>query len=186
MPHPDRECASTGTNTPGDAAPGPRLRTDLIDVYLFHRAGPRVRDARLLQLRRDRDPMRGTWQPVMGHVERGETATGAAFREVAEETGLRPDAGIRQAWQLERVRPFFLAARDEIVLGAAFAMEVTPAGVDAIRLDAEHDALRWMSLDDADRAFLWPGQRGHIADLARDILDPGSAVADVLRVTAPG
>ena len=37
-----------------------------------------------------RTPMRGTWQPVMGHIEPGERARDTAVRELHEELGLAP------------------------------------------------------------------------------------------------
>ena len=53
--------------------PGPQMRTDIVDVYVFRRpsldAGAA---AEFLQLRRISGAMAGSWQPVMGHVEAGE------------------------------------------------------------------------------------------------------------------
>ena len=67
---------------------GPSVRTDIVDVYVFRHGATGGRgDVQFLQMRRCHGAMAGTWQPVMGHVEEGETATETAARELAEETG---------------------------------------------------------------------------------------------------
>jgi len=56
---------------------GPILRTDIAELYIA-----RASDAGVvvLQLRRSNEPMRGTWQPVMGHIVSGESAVEAVVR----------------------------------------------------------------------------------------------------------
>jgi len=155
---------------------GPGLRTDIIDVYVL-RARRRGQEE-LLQIRRAREPAAGTWQPVMGHVEAGERATDTLWRELAEELGLGRTGAVR-AWSLERVRPFFLADRDEIVLSPRFVVEVAQHWEP--RLNDEHDAARWAPLADAARWFMWPGQREAIDEI-RGLLEPGSLSEPVLRL----
>src|SRR5690606_28407418 len=111
--------------------PGPRIRTDIIDVYVFRFPSITTADqplpafaadAQLLQLRRNREPMKNTWQPVMGHVEEDETAAVAALRELAEETGFTRESGsLLHLWQLEGVNTYFMAGFDEIVMSPCFA-----------------------------------------------------------------
>ncbi|MFZ4576319.1 MAG: NUDIX domain-containing protein [Phycisphaerales bacterium] len=133
----------------------PTIRTDIIDAYLFRESAGTVE---FLQLRRTEQPLAGTWQPVMGHLEASETAVNAAVREIAEETGLDvrgPDC--TGFWALESVHPFFLPAADAIVLSPCFAARVTAAW--SPTLDREHDRLRWISEAEIDKGFMWPGQR---------------------------
>jgi len=103
----------------------PRIRTDIVDVFVFHRL-PAAPTARFLQMRRATEPARGSWQPVMGHIEGDETALHAACRELLEETGYGVERGIVDMWQLERVNTFFMASRDQIVMSPGFAVEVEP------------------------------------------------------------
>ena len=156
---------------------GPRIRSDIIDAYIFRR--PRFDHAaaepggsrggaaaiQLLQLRRAKRPMLNEWHPIMGHIETGETATDCLWREVEEEVGLRPsDRALLSAWQLEQVHPFFLADRNEIVLSPRFAVEVSERWEPT--LNHENDAHRWVPYPKADRAFVWPGQRYSLNELA--------------------
>jgi len=147
-----------------DPPPGPRVCTDIVDVYVFAREDSGAAPVRLLQLRRSRAPYAGTWHPVMGHVEPGESAADAALRELAEEIGLSHDSGaLLGLWQLEQVHPYFVASLDAIVLSPRFAALVpwswTP------ELDDEHDAWRWVGPDRVPESFLWPGQRASVAEL---------------------
>lgn len=175
------------------AMPGASVRTDIVDVYVFRLCGVGAgRDGvvEFLHLRRKTGKMSGTWQPVMGHVEEGETSVRTALRELAEETGYAPGKGLAAVWQLESVNGYFLAAEDCVMLCPCFAVQVQ-AGIDPV-LDAAHDGFRWVRRDRVDREFVWPGQRAAIEQIVRDIL-PGlaggeaeSGVAKVLRIDLGG
>lgn len=147
---------------------GARIRTDIVDVYVFRAQGD-ADAVEFLQLRRTRPPMLADWHPVMGHTRAGETALDCALRELQEEVGLdaRSDAALG-LWQLEQVRPYFLVEQDAIVLSPRFAARVgddwTP------RLDDEHDAHRWVPMRDVDTRFRWPGQRGCCREIAGEIV----------------
>lgn len=156
---------------------GPRLRADVVDAYIVRRpaTAPAHSSAatpalEFLQLHRAKEPLRATWQPVMGHVEPGETAPAAAARELREEVGLdlRPAARHSAApppalgfWALEQVHPFYIAAIDCIVLSPRFLVEVDPAW--RPRLNAEHSDHRWVAAD--RRWWLWPGQWAAVTEI---------------------
>lgn len=155
---------------------GPAVRTDIVEVYVFRRAG---RNVEFLQLHRATEPLKGTWQPIMGHVEQGETAVRAAVRELAEEVSLwTGDEALVGIWALEQVHPYYVAAVDAIVLGPRFAAEVRPGWEP--KLNPEHAAARWAR--DAS-AFLWPGQRCAAEELVRGIADEHSPARAALRLT---
>ena len=166
----------------GPAGGGPRVRTDVVDAYVFRISDPRrAGAAELLQLRRAQDPMAGTWQPLMGHIEAGETALLTLGRELGEELGLDvAGPAVRGVWALEQVHPFFLPELDAIVMSPRFAVEVAP-GWEPV-LDDEHDAHRWVPIDHAPRAFLWPGQLASLRELAAHVLAPDAESRDRLRV----
>jgi len=131
-------------------SPGPRLRTDIVEVFV-------VRERELLLLRRAKKPMLGTWQPVLGHVEAYETAIEAARRELEEETALREGGGLVSLTPLERVNPYFLPERDAIVLSPRFVARAE-AGWEPV-LCAENNAVQWVAASEAERALHWPSQR---------------------------
>lgn len=95
----------------------------------------------------------GCWAPVQGHIEPGEKAYQTAYRELWEETGLRP---IR-FWQASYVNRFYLAESDQVILSPVFCAEV-PADVDVV-LDDEHTEYKWLDAHDAMDHYMWPGQK---------------------------
>lgn len=167
-----RETETGHRSTP---AGGPKLRADVVDVYVFRRAGPKVE---FLQLLRASDPLARTWHPIMGHIEAGESAVAAALREMREEVGLDPGSpACLGVWALEQVRPFYIAAIDTIVMSPRFACEVSPAWMPA--LNDEHAEWRWV---DQPGAFMWPGQRGCIEEILGFIIAPESLARERLSV----
>lgn len=163
--------------------PGPLVRTDIVDVYVFRRPRGRTRDAQFLQLHRHigETDLPHTWQPVMGHIEGEERAAQTALRELQEETGFAPDNGLIGVWQLESPNAYFLHSHECFMMSPCFAVEVVP-DIEP-RLDPTHDAHRWIDRPHVDRHFLWPGQRSAIVQIVRDILDPTSRVEPILRIT---
>jgi hypothetical protein len=49
-------------------------------------------------------------------------------------------------------------------------------------LDESHDDARWVVIERAEGAFMWPNQRASIRDLVEGILKPESACREALRV----
>ena len=95
----------------------------------------------------------GTWQMVSGHIDAGEKAYAAAYRELQEETGIVP----RHFYQASYVNRFYLAQTDEIALSPVFCAEA-PADAD-VRLSVEHTEYAWVEAEEAMRRYPWPGQR---------------------------
>lgn len=153
---------------------GPRVLTDLINVYVFRRTAG---DIELLQMHRTGGPMVGTWQPVMGHIEEGERAPQAAMRELAEETGATRVVGL---WALDKTHPYYDVTRDAIVIDVRFACEVDASWEPV--LNDEHDDARWVALSSIAETFVWPGQCSSIRDLQEAILRPESGCRDALRI----
>ena len=156
------------------------VRADIVDVFVVRAAGPATgrghRAWQHLVLRRAtsaRCP--GTWEAVHGHIERGESSTEAARRELREETGL-----VCERLYALTVNPFFLAVSGQVQLAVAF---VAVVGHDAVTLGVEHDRHAWLSHAAARRRYHWPREReslDHIAILFRD--GTAGAAEDVLRM----
>ncbi|GGK28032.1 DNA mismatch repair protein MutT [Pilimelia terevasa] len=88
-------------------------------------------DARVLLLRvRESDPPRAYWLTPGGGLDPGETAAGAAARELAEETGLRvPAAALGAPVHRETIR-YRGAGRDVVQDQEFFVLRTTAFAVD--------------------------------------------------------
>ena len=130
----------------------PSIESSIIEVAVFRAIEARM-EILLLQRSADQRLYPGLWQLVSGKIRAGETASDAARREVAEETGLRPGS----MWTIPQVNAFYSAATDTVQLTPLFAAEVMP---DAFAtLSNEHQAFRWATVDDARRTLVWPANR---------------------------
>ncbi len=157
---------------------GCEVRADIIEAHVFRRseAGPEF-----LQLLRSRAPLDGTWQPVLGHCEAGESAAACAKREVEEEVGLHTgDEALLGLWALEQVHPYFVARINCIVLSPRFLMEVRADW--RPRLNAEHREHRWVRPADVDRHFVWPGQKAAIREALAEIIEAPASLREQLRL----
>lgn len=188
----------SNTSNPSNENNGPRFRSDVVDVYIFRRRPSKARldpsgeavggedVVDVLHLRRAKNEehsgsLSGTWQPLMGHIEPGETAIDCAWRELKEEVGLDQDSDeLLGLWSLEQVHPYFLASKNAIMLSPRFAVEV--AGDWHAILNDEHDAVRWIRASDAEKSFMWPGQRAAIREIRHEIIKPGSLSEPWLRL----
>lgn len=170
---------------PAGRAQGARIRADVIEVLVFRApgAGMVIDRARveLLQIRRAKSPLEGTWQPVMGHIEAGESAVRAAARELREEIGLDVLGSSCQGfWALEQVRPYYIAAIDCVVLPPRFACRASESFQPV--LNHEHTEYRWVLAQEAARWFVWPGQIEAAAELLDRLLAPDSLCEAALRI----
>lgn len=146
----------------------PQISSEIVDVYVFRRAATGAPE--FLQLRRSAGRyLAGTWHPVAGRIEPGETGVAAALRELREETGLAP----ARFWQLEHVSTFYVARTDQILLSPSFAAEV-PSAAD-VRLSDEHDQSRWTPWPACRPQFVWPGQRAALDEIMTEIVAGGPA-----------
>ncbi len=160
-------------------AGGAKIRADVVECHVLRRVGD---DWEFLLLRRTKAPLEGTWQPVLGHCERGEGSVACVVRELREEIGLDARDGARcdGMYALEQVRPFYVWRIDAVVLGPRFAAVVRD-GFEPV-LNGEHDGHRWVLLSDAVREAHWPGQRDALAEIRWLLSDEGRSARDSLRV----
>jgi 8-oxo-dGTP pyrophosphatase MutT (NUDIX family) len=150
------------------------FRVAFVDVYVL-RPGPAGLET--LVLRRShggRCP--GSWEVVHGSIEGGERPIEAALRELREETGLAPS----RLYNLSRAEAFYRHAADEIGFIPVFAAWVEQVEV---RLSAEHDAAKWLSIPAAQERLAWPRERRALEDIQL-LLARGNAgvLEDVLLV----
>lgn len=114
----------------------------------------------------------GLWQCVSGSLEPGERVAVGALRELAEETGFGA-ADIEAFYDLDLVNQFHEPSLDGVVTAAVFAVHLNTDAEPA--LSHEHDAARWMPVDEAHREVVWPGYRTAIERIRDDLSDPKRA-----------
>jgi dATP pyrophosphohydrolase len=114
----------------------------------------------------------GLWQCVSGRLEPGETILAGALRELAEETGFAGD-GLERLYNLDQVNQFYEPTVEGILTAAIFAVRVPPGSEP--RLSHEHDALRWVSPQEALEIAVWPAYRESIRRIETDLVDPARA-----------
>lgn len=96
-----------------------------------------------LLLRRCCKYLRGNWQMISGGINKMETASQAALRELFEETGLHPT----QFYSGNIVEIYYDAERDIILTNPVFVVFVDE--FQQVRLSpSEHDAFQWASPED--------------------------------------
>lgn len=151
----------------------------LVDVYLLRLSGAGLEVLLLRRAEGGRSP--GSWEGVHGHLRPGESAHQAAWREVTEETGIRPD----RLYNLSRMDHFYLHRVNRMALVPAFAGLV--AEHPPVTLSHEHDLAEWLPIAAAMTRVGWPRIRRGLAD-AQDLLRTGDAglLEDVLLVEGPG
>jgi 8-oxo-dGTP pyrophosphatase MutT (NUDIX family) len=146
------------------------FRPDLVDCWMF-RARPSGLEVLLLR----RAPGRilaGLWQCVSGSLEPDERVAIGALRELREETGFGP-ADVEALYDLDLVNQFHEPSYDAVVTAAVFAVRLHPGSEPA--LSHEHDAARWLPIDDAVRDVVWPGYRTALERIRDDVADPARA-----------
>jgi 8-oxo-dGTP pyrophosphatase MutT (NUDIX family) len=147
------------------------FRPDLVDCWIFRvvRSARDVPSIEVLLLRRA--PGRilpGLWQCVSGSLEDDDRVAVGALRELHEETGLDKD-DIDAFYDLDLVNQFHEPSYDAVVTAAVFAVRVRPDSEPT--LSHEHDAARWLPVDDAHAQIVWPGYRTAIERIRDDLSD---------------
>ena len=138
------------------------IRCSMVSIVVVKGAGA---DTRVLLLQRASECLRGVWSYVAGHIEPNETAWQAASRELAEETGLVPQA----LYATSFCEQFYDVSSDCVMVVPAFVASVNHNC--AVRLNGEHSALRWLTFNAAMRELPFGSQRELFAYVKREFID---------------
>lgn len=150
--------APGGETGDGDAGAAAGTRPGL-EILLMRRSPGRI--------------LPGLWQCVSGSLEADESVTDGALRELAEETGF--GAGqILGFYDLDQVNQFHEPSFRAIVSSAVFAVRVRPDAEPV--LSHEHDAMRWVSVEQALELAVWPAYRESIRRIAENLVDPDRSI----------
>jgi 8-oxo-dGTP pyrophosphatase MutT (NUDIX family) len=151
------------------------FRPDLVDCWVF-RVVMSARDipsTDVLLLRRASGRiLPGLWQCVSGSLEDDDRVAVGALRELREETGFGPDE-IEAFYDIDLVNQFHEPSYDAVVSAAVFAVRIRNGAEPT--LSQEHDASRWVAIDDAHDEVIWPGYRTAIERIRDDLTEPERA-----------
>jgi dATP pyrophosphohydrolase len=138
------------------------VQCTMVAVVVLRGAGVATQ---VLLLRRARAHLHGLWAYIAGHIEPGEKAWQAAVRELHEEAGLQP----LMLYSADRCESYYDVGAECIAVVPAFVAFVDAAA--AVRLNAEHDAHRWLSFDEALPRLAFGGQRELFAHVRREFVE---------------
>ncbi len=115
----------------------------------------------------------GLWQMVTGMIEPGESATGTARRELAEETGIATDHLV----VVPCVASFYSPADDTVHNIPVFAVKTQ--GNTEVLLSSEHQDFRWLDFESALRLLSFPGHKEGLIVLRDFIVEGDGPVSRV-------
>lgn len=144
-----------------------------INCFILRHSGPQPE---VLLLKRGLlEDYPGTWQPMAGQIEHGDSSRQAVLRHMEQVTQLEPIA----LYALNRTRTSFLPRHDAIVHATVFVAFVDPAA--QVKMIGRHAEHRWMAVDELDNELLFTVDREALAELRRDILGnlPVKAVLEI-------
>jgi dATP pyrophosphohydrolase len=121
-----------------------------VDCYIYRHTTDGIRF--LLMKRNLNKIYEHLWQGVAGKIEKGETSSEAAVRELKEETGLSPV----NIFVADHVSRFYEVHGDRINLVPVFGIEVDSENV---ILSEEHISYKWANIDEALNTLVWNGQK---------------------------
>lgn len=126
------------------------VKVRVVDCYIYRHTTDGIRF--LLMKRNLNKIYEHLWQGVAGKIEKGETASEAAVRELKEETGLSPV----NIFVADHVSRFYEVHGDCINLVPVFGIEVDSENV---ILSEEHISYKWANIDEALNTLVWNGQK---------------------------
>ena len=126
------------------------VKVRVVDCYIYRHT---LDGIRFLLMKRNLNKIyEHLWQGVAGKIEKGETSSEAAIRELKEETGLSP----LNIFVADHVSKFYETHGDRINLVPVFGIEVDSENV---ILSEEHISYKWVDINEALNTLVWNGQK---------------------------
>ena len=137
------------------------ISSNIIEIQVFHR---RTSHPLFLMLRySENGNYAGNWTVLTGSVPEDELPVNAALQTLVEMTALSPIA----IWALDYIHSYYDPIMDTIHFNPIFAIEVSN---DKLTLDAEYNASRWITAEQAMGLLRWPGHREGLRRAAEDVV----------------
>lgn len=151
----------------------PRIMSDSVDVYPFRRVNGRVQF--LVLLRRPEVALGNTWHSIHSKVGEGETAYGAAMRELRQTIGILP----RRFYSADLISQFYDHFSDTIRLTPVFAALIEGPG--PVILSPDYSDFAWCDLEEAVARLLSNAQRWAVRHIY-DTIAMGGPEAELYRI----
>lgn len=143
----------------------PRIVSDSVDVYPFRRVNGRAQF--LILRRRPGVALGGTWHAVHAKVGAGETAYGAALRELRQATGMPPT----HFYSADFISQFYDHYSDTIMLTPVFAALLEGPG--PVILSPDYSDFAWCAEEEATARLFSNAQRTAARHIAITITGGG-------------
>ena len=122
----------------------------VVDAYIYNYDESKLK---FLILKRSKTKIyEHLWQGVAGKIEKGETASQTAIRELKEETGLAP----YRMFVADHISSFYESNSDQMNIVPVFGIEVRSLNV---ILSEEHCEFKWTTFEEAYDILTWNGQK---------------------------
>lgn len=110
--------------------------------------------------------LKGNWQMVSGTIEKGETTTAAASRELHEETGINS----YRLYSADFIETYFDQRHDRIFSAVVFVAFIDNEQEIKLSKD-EHDAYQWIDINEAIKYLEFNGQREGIKHIMENFIN---------------
>lgn len=128
-----------------------QVTSNMIESHIFRITKGKIEF--LLLKRAEGEIYPGLWQMVSGKIHKGEKAYETAWREIVEETNLKPE----KLWVVPNINSFYSPEKNYISLLPVFAARVSSNL--KVKISDEHSEYKWVSKDEAKKMLAWVGQR---------------------------
>jgi dATP pyrophosphohydrolase len=127
-----------------------QVTSNMIEAHIFRKKKGKIEF--LLLKRAEGEIYPGLWQMVSGKIHKGEKAYETAWREIVEETNLKPE----KLWVVPNINSFYSPEKNYISFLPVFAARVSSNS--KVKISDEHSEYKWVSPVKAKRMLAWVGQ----------------------------
>ncbi|MGE5682844.1 MAG: NUDIX hydrolase [Bacillota bacterium] len=131
-----------------------RVLSYMIEAHIIRQIGKEIEF--LLLKRAESEIYPNIWQMVTGSISQDEKTYVTAYREIIEETGMKPE----KLWIVPYVNSFYSWRRNHICMVPVFVAQVDSKS--KVIISNEHSEFQWVDKSTANKLLAWQGQRNSV------------------------
>lgn len=131
-----------------------RVLSYMIEAHIVKKNGNEIEFLLLKRAKSELYP--NIWQMVTGSIVQDEKTYVTAYREIIEETGLKPE----RMWVVPYVNSFYSWRKNHICIVPVFVALVDNNS--SVKISDEHSDFKWAKKDSAIEYLGWQGQRNSV------------------------